>query len=101
MLREMSEGARHFDIEILTRMRNVFLVFMRILAEGQHAGLFRDINPVLAYMTVIGPVLLNAARERAAQQPGRDQLPMFAPVPHDELTRHMTRVGLQMLKKEK
>ena len=100
MLREMSEGALHFDDEILTRMRTVFLAFMRVLAEGQQAGAFRTVNPVLAYMSVIGPVLLNAARERAAQHPGRDQLPMFAPVPHDELTRHMTRVALQMLKKD-
>ena len=101
MLREIAEGALHFDAEILTRMRNVFLAFTRVLAEGQRAGLFRDVNPVLAYMTVIGPVLLNTARERAAQQPGREQLPMFAQVPHDELTRHMTRVGLQMLQKDK
>jgi AcrR family transcriptional regulator len=100
MLREMAEGALHFDAEILTRMRNVFLSFMRVLAEGQQAGTFSKVNPVLAYVSVIGPVLLNAARERAAQQPGRQQLPMFVPVPHDELTRHMTRMALQMLKKD-
>jgi TetR/AcrR family transcriptional regulator len=100
MLREIAEGALHFDHEILARMRTVFLAFMRVLSEGQQAGVFRQVNPVLAYMSVLGPVLLNAARERAAQQPGRDQLPMFVPVPHDELTRHMTRVALQMLKKD-
>jgi TetR/AcrR family transcriptional regulator len=100
MLREMSEGALHLDTEILSRMRTVFLAFMRVLGEGQQAGVFREVNPVLAYLSVIGPVLLNAARERAAQQPGRAQLPMFVTVPHDELARHMTRVALQMLKKD-
>ena len=100
MLREIAEGALHFDEEILTRMRNVFLAFARVLHEGQQAGVFRPVNPVLAYMSVIGPVLLNAARERAAQQPGRQQLPMFVTVPHDELTRHMTHVALQMLRKD-
>jgi AcrR family transcriptional regulator len=100
MLREMAEGALHLDAEILTRMRSVFLSFMRVLSEGQQAGLFRDVHPVLAYMSVIGPVLLNAARERAAALPGRTDFPMFAQVPHEELTRHMTRVGLQMLKKD-
>ena len=99
MLREIAEGALHLDTEILMRMRNVFLAFARVLAEGQQAGTFREVNPVLAYMSVLGPVLLNAARERAAEQPGRDQLPMFAQVPHDELTRHMQHVALQMLKK--
>jgi hypothetical protein len=49
---------------------------------------------------VLGPVLLNSARERAAQQPGREQLPMFATVPHHELARHMTRVAFQMVKKD-
>jgi AcrR family transcriptional regulator len=100
MLREIAEGALHFDSEILTRMRRVFLAFMGVLAEGQQAGLFRTVNPVLAYMSIIGPILLNAARERAAQRHGHEQLPMFVAVPHDELTRHMTRAALQMLKKD-
>lgn len=100
MLREIAEGALHFDHEILTRMRKVFLAFARVLTEGQGTGEFREVNPVLAYMTVLGPVLLNAARERAAAQPGRDQLPMFVQVPHDELARHMSQVALQMLKKD-
>jgi AcrR family transcriptional regulator len=101
MLREMTEGALHFDAEILTRMRTVFLAFMRVVDEGQRAGAFRHVNPVLAYMSVLGPVLLNAARERAAEQPGRDRLPMFVSVPHDELARHMTYVALHMLEKDR
>jgi TetR/AcrR family transcriptional regulator len=100
MLREIAEGALHFDDDILRRMRTVFLAFARVLDEGQRAGVFRDTNPVLAYMSVLGPVLLNAARERVAQHHGRDQLPMFVTVPHDELTRHMSRAALQMLKRD-
>lgn len=100
MLREISEGALHFDAEILTRMRNVFVTFAHIISEGVEAGVFREVNPVLAYMSVLGPILLNAARERAAEQPGRKRLPMFVQVPHDELARHMTHVALQMLKKD-
>jgi TetR/AcrR family transcriptional regulator len=97
MMREMAEGALHLDAEILARMRNVFLAFARVLAEGQQQGVFRQVNPILAYMSVMGPVMLNVARERAAAQPGRDQLPMFARVPHDELTGHMQRLALGML----
>jgi AcrR family transcriptional regulator len=99
MMREMAEGALHLDAGILARMRTVFLAFARVLAEGQESGVFRAVNPVLAYMSIMGPVLLNAARERAAAQPGRDQLPMFVRVPHDELTRHMQHVALYMLEK--
>ena len=100
MLREIVEGALHFDAEILTRMRTVFLAFGRVLAEGQQTGAFREVNPVLAYMSVLGPILVNAARERAAEQPGRDRLPMFVTVPHEELTAHMQHAALQMLKKD-
>jgi AcrR family transcriptional regulator len=100
MLREIAEGALNFDEEILGRMRAVFLTFISVLNEGEQAGVFRKVNPVLAYMSTIGPVLLNAARERAAQQPGRAQLPMFVAVPHEELARHMSRVAVQMLKKD-
>ena len=81
-------------------MRTVFMAFGRILAEGQQAGVFRPVHPVLAYMSIIGPLMLNAARERAAAAPGRDQLPMFVPVSHADLTRHMQHVALRMLQKD-
>jgi AcrR family transcriptional regulator len=100
MLREMAEGALHFDGEILTRMRSVFVAFTRVLTEGQQAGVFRDVNPVLAYLSVIGPVLLNTARERAAEQHGHQPLPLFMQVTHEQLTNHMTHMALQMLKRE-
>jgi AcrR family transcriptional regulator len=100
MLREMAEGALHLDADTLVHMRKVFLAFGRILEEGQRSGAFRPVHPVLAYLTLLAPVMLNAARERAAAQPGRAHLPMFARVPHDELIRHMQHVACQMLKKD-
>jgi AcrR family transcriptional regulator len=100
MLREISEGALHFDAEILNRMRAVFQAFMRVLSEGQESGEFRAVNPVLAYLTVIGPVLLNTARERAAAQHGREQMPIFQQITHDDLARHVTDVARRMLTKD-
>ena len=100
MLREIAEGALHLDADTLALMRVVFLAFGRILGEGQQRGVFRQVQPILAYMTILGPVLLNAARERAAAQPGRQQLPMFARVPHGELTRHMQEMAKRMLRKD-
>jgi hypothetical protein len=100
MMREIAEGALHLDAGTIALMRDVFLAFSRILTEGQQRGIFRQVQPVLAYMTIIGPVLLNAARERAAAQPGRQQLPMFARVPHADLTRHMQDVARRMLRKD-
>ena len=89
MLREMAEGGPRLDSETLAIMRSVFLAFARILGDGHSAGDFRLVNPVLAYMSTVGPLLLNAARERAARQPGRSQLPMFVEVSHTDLTSHM------------
>lgn len=100
MLREIAEGALHLDPDTFGLMRAVFVSFGRILAEGQQAGRFRAVQPVLAYMTVLGPMLLNAARERAAAQPGRAEFPMFVLVSHTELTEHMQTVALRMLQKD-
>jgi TetR/AcrR family transcriptional regulator len=100
MMREIAEGAPHLDDETLSLMRGVFLAFSQILGEGARTHQFRPINPVLAYMTVLGPVMLNAARERAGAGPGRGDLPMFVHVSHADLTRHMQTVALRMLQKD-
>jgi TetR/AcrR family transcriptional regulator len=97
MMREIAEGAPRLDPDTLGLMRHVFLTFGGLLAEGQAAGLFRPVNPVLAYMSTLGPLMFNAARERAAAQPGRGHLPMFAEVPRPDLVRHMQELALRML----
>jgi AcrR family transcriptional regulator len=101
MLREISEGAPRLDPETLGLMKAVFLAFTRILEDGRREGLFRPVNPILAYMSVLGPILLNAARERAARRPGRLELPMFAEVPHADLTAHMQQAALRLLAEER
>ena len=100
MMREIAEGAPHLDPDTLALMRTVFMTFGRILSEGQASGVFRAVHPVLAYLSIIAPLMFNAARERAAAAPGRDQLPMFVSVSHTDLTRHMQHVALRMLQKD-
>lgn len=97
MMREIAEGAPRLDRDTLELLRGVFGVFTSLLAEGQTAGVFRPVHPVLAYMSVLGPLVLNAARERAAARPGRGDLPMFAAVPRAELVRHVQELVLRML----
>ena len=97
MLREISEGAPHLDLDTFALMRNVFMAFGRILAEGAAAGTFRAIHPVLAYTSILGPLLMNAARERMAAQPGRSQLPMFVNIPHVDLIAHIQETAYRML----
>ena len=99
MLREVAEGAPHLDAGTLGLMRAVFVAFATILEDGHAAGVFRQVHPVMAYMSVVGPILLNAARERAAAAPGRRKLPMFVDVAHSDLTAHMQQAALRILSK--
>lgn len=100
MMREIAEGAPHLDADTFALIRIVFTAFGRILAEGQRAGVFRTVHPVLAYMTILGPLMFNAARERVAARPGRSEFPMFIDVSHADVTLHMQQVALRMLQKD-
>ena len=97
MLREMAEGAPHLDAATLGLMRAVFAAFGSILADGQASGSFRHVHPVMAYLSIVGPILLNAARERSASRAGRKKLPMFVDLPHAELTAHLQQSALRIL----
>jgi AcrR family transcriptional regulator len=98
MIREIADGAPRLDARALTLMRTVFTSFGRILGEGIAGGQFQAVSPVLAYLTIIGPLVLNAARERAGS--GRAEWPMFVHVSHADLTRHMHLVARRMLQKD-
>ncbi len=100
MLREMVEGAPRLDLETLGLMRSVLDSFARILAEGQAQGAFREVHPVLAYLSVIGPLLLNAARERAGVEPGRADLPMFVQIASSRLSSHLQGAAQRLLSKD-
>ncbi|MGD9905178.1 MAG: TetR/AcrR family transcriptional regulator [Vicinamibacterales bacterium] len=97
MLREMSAGAPHLDADTLSLLRAVFAAFGGILEAGAAAGVFRRVHPVLAYMSILGPMMMNAVRERAAAEHGRLNLPLFVPVPAGELVAHMQHTALCML----
>jgi AcrR family transcriptional regulator len=97
MLREMAEGAPHLDLTTLGYVRDVFVGFGRILAEGEQAGVFRKINPILAYTSVVGPLVMNAARERVAAQPGRQHLPILMAASHEDLIAHGQETARRML----
>jgi len=97
MLREISEGAPHLDLDTFALMKSVFLAFGRILNEGAAAGTFRPVHPVLAYTSILGPLLMNAARERMAKEPERAELPMFVEIPHTDLIAHIQYTAARML----
>ena len=89
MLREIAEGAPRLDPETFAHMRGIFGGFARILSRRPAAGLFRAIHPLLAYMSVLGPLLFNAARERVAASPCNTKISRCSSISHDDLIAHM------------
>ena len=102
MLREVAEGAPRLDAVTLANMRGVIASFVTILKQGQAIGVFRPVNPILAYESVVGPIIINAARERVASQPARkDQdFPLLVPISHEDVILHMQQTASRMLAPE-
>lgn len=101
MMREMAAGAPHLDNATLAHIRGVFQGFSAILDAGVKTGEFRVVNPVMAYLSIMGPLMMNAVRERAAAAPGRGQIPIFAPIDRAALVAHMQHTALSMLAKDR
>lgn len=101
MMREMAAGAPRLDADTLALMKSVFVSFASMLEAGVTARVFRKVNPVLAYLTIMGPLMMNAVRERVAAEPGRAHLPMFVAVDRRELVAHMQLTALRMLAKDR
>lgn len=99
MLREIAEGAPRLDPDTLVHMRGIITAFATILRQGQQLGRFRSIHPILAYESVIGPIIINAARERVAAQPGRkhQDLPLLVAISHDDVIAHGQETARRML----
>jgi TetR/AcrR family transcriptional regulator len=100
MLREIAEGAPRLDPETMGHMRDVIAGFAAILKQGQAIGVFRTVHPILAYESVVGPIIINAARERVASQPSRknQDFPMLVDISHDALIAHGQETARRMLK---
>jgi AcrR family transcriptional regulator len=99
MLREVAEGAPRLDVDTMSHMRVVIMSFAAILKQGQESGAFRRVHPILAYESVIGPIIINAARERVAAQPERKgaDFPMLVAISHDEVIAHGQETAKRML----
>ena len=99
MLREIAEGAPRLDDDTMSHMRVVIMSFVAILKQGQESGAFRRVHPILAYESVIGPIIINAARERVAAQPARKgaDFPMLVAISHDEVIAHGQETARRML----
>ena len=54
MARELSAGATHLPSRAVDEMTRVFGIVKGILEEGRKSGVFRDVNPMLAHLSIVG-----------------------------------------------
>jgi TetR/AcrR family transcriptional regulator len=66
MLRELASGGANLPADALHTMGDIMATTRRILEEGKADGIFRDVNPLLAHLLVVGSAffLTNAQRMR-------------------------------------
>lgn len=56
-LREIAEGTAHVDQKTLHYARAVLGTLTAMIQEGQHAGRFVQVNPLLVHAGIVGPLI--------------------------------------------
>lgn len=98
MLRELAARAPHFDAKTFHMMNAVLAGVADVIAQGQREGTFRDVDPLLAHLSIMPPVLIFFARQRVLA--GRKLRGGLAePRQLDQFVRHMQASVRGMLRK--
>ena len=98
MLRELAARAPHFDPTTFQMMNAVLRGVTDVIEQGQREGTFRDVDPLLAHLSIMPPVLIFFARQRVLA--GRKLRGGLAePRQLDQFVRHMQASARGMLRK--
>lgn len=98
MLRELAARAPHFDATTFHMMNAVLAGVTDVIAQGKREGAFRDVDPLLAHLTIMPPILIFFARQRVLA--GRKLRGGLAEPRHlDQFVRHMQASARGMLRK--
>jgi TetR/AcrR family transcriptional regulator len=106
MLRELASGVPHFDAGTLGLMGAVIGAVADIINAGRDDPSFRDADPLLTHLSIIGPVLLFYARERAIERRPKGPLgssaaqAVVSPRTRDQFLEHMQHAVRGMLQKD-
>ena len=58
MLREMAEGGAHLDRETLDALVGVPRAVAAVVMEGVAKGVFRQVHPMFAYLSMVAPIVV-------------------------------------------
>jgi AcrR family transcriptional regulator len=98
MLRELAARAPHFDATTFHMMNAVLAGVADVIVQGKREGAFRDVDPLLAHLTIMPPILIFFARQRVLA--GRKLRGGLAePRQLDQFVRHMQASARGMLRK--
>lgn len=68
MMREVVSGAARIPERAMRTMCDVQLILRKIIAEGQQEGRFRDVNPFLVHMLIMGSLSIYTTGEPMRQR---------------------------------
>ena len=102
MLRELASGAAHIDGATLGMMNGIYVSVRDVIAQGQREGLFRDVDPLLTYLTILPSILIFFARARVVSRHKRvsGRLAAAAPRSVEDFIAHAQRSARAMLRSE-
>jgi AcrR family transcriptional regulator len=98
MLRELAAGAPHVDATIVETMNQVLATVADVIAQGRREGTFRDVDPLLAHLSITPAVLIFFMRQRvlaSRRLHGR----LAEPRQLEQFVRHMQASARGMLRK--
>jgi TetR/AcrR family transcriptional regulator len=98
MLRELAARAPHFDAMTFQMMNAVLAGVADVIAQGQREGTFRDVDPLLAHLSIMPPILIFFARQRVLAR-RRLRGGLAEPRTLDQFVRHMQTSAKGMLRK--
>ncbi|MBD3671122.1 MAG: TetR/AcrR family transcriptional regulator [Gammaproteobacteria bacterium] len=68
MMREMASGGENIPEEGLNYVMRIFMTLTEILKQGQEEGEFRESNPAITHLMIIGSIMFYAAGEPMRQK---------------------------------
>jgi AcrR family transcriptional regulator len=99
MLREIASGGPNLDPETLGAMNAIVGTIRDIVLQGQREGCFRDVDPLLAHLTITPAILVFLVRQGIVARK-KVTGAVGAPVEVEAFIEHITATARRMLRKD-